>query len=127
MWWDNLLKPVDSLINLGSEYIVDKDKLIEFQFKAMELKQNSIDSLVGMKTVAWVDAVVKLMFALKSLMRPIIGGMMTMFGAYCHYKGITMDVGLHAIFDGAFPAWGVSRHAEKVRDKKKETSWEWEE
>jgi len=28
-----------------------------------------------------------------------------------------MDTGLHAVFDGALPAWGVSRHMEKGKEK----------
>lgn len=112
---EKLIQPMDSLIKLGSEYIVDKDKLIEFQFKAMELKQEQAVTLLATKTNPFVDALVKLMYAFQIFWRPLVGMLMTGFGAYAHYKGIDMDVALHAIFDGAFPAWGVSRHVEKQK------------
>ena len=69
----------------------------------------------------WVDALVKLIYALGHVVqmwfRPVVGGLMTAFGVYAHIKGI--DLGnSHAIFDAAFPAWGVSRHMEKGRKDK---------
>lgn len=112
---EKLIKPMDSLIQLGSEYIVDKDKLIEFQFKAMQLKQEQAVTILATKTNPFIDALVKLMYAFQIFWRPLVGMLMTGFGAYCHYKGIDMDVALHAVFDGAFPAWGVSRHVEKQK------------
>ena len=124
---DELLKPVDNLISLGSEFIVDKDKLIEFQFKALELKYQAADMLMQTKTVPWVDATVKIMFALNTFWRPMIGALMTAFGAYAHIKQIDIEPALHAIFDGAFPAWGVSRHTEKAKklDRYDPTKDEW--
>ena len=121
------LNPIDSLIKLGSKFVTDKDKLIEFQFKALELKQAAMTDLLHTQTYPWVDALVKLMQATVVFARPVGGALMTGFGAWCHYKGITMDVGLQALFDGAFPAWGVSRHynkesettVEKVKVEKK--------
>lgn len=113
---EKLIQPMDSLIKLGSEYIVDKDKVIEFQFKAMELRQQQAVSLLATKTHPFVDALVKLMYAFQIFWRPMVATFMTGFGAYAHYKGIDMDVALHAIFDGAFPAWGASRHVHKNRE-----------
>lgn len=124
--WQPVVDVVDNLINLGDQYIVDQDKLIEFKFKAYELKTNAVTTLLGVKTNPFIDGLVKLMYAFQIFWRPFVGGLMTMFGAYCHYKGIEMDVALHAIFDGAFPAWGVSRHIEKQKKIEKRPSWEWE-
>lgn len=50
------------------------------------------------------------MYAWYPLIRPFGAFLLTAFGAYCHYKGIEMDVALHAVFDGAFPGWMYSRH-----------------
>lgn len=50
------------------------------------------------------------------LARPVGSFCMTAFGAYCHAKGISMDTAIHAVFDGAFPAWGLSRHVHKQKE-----------
>ena len=69
---EKLIQPMDSLIKLGSEYIVDKDKVIEFQFKAMELRQQQAVSLLATKTHPFVDALVKLMYAFQIFWRPMV-------------------------------------------------------
>lgn len=116
---DSLIRDI---IGLGRELIVDKDKAIEFEFKAAELRVQALSTVLQTKTHPWVDAAVKLMYAFQIFWRPLVGTLMTGFGMYCHYKGIQMDTGLHAVFDGAFPAWGVSRHIEKKQKLKKQIS-----
>ena len=122
MPWNVVGSLAGGLIDLADQLITDKDKLIEFKFKAAELQMKSMQALISTTTVPWVDATVKLLFALNSLWRPVIGGLMTLFGAYAHYKGLPIDPTAHLVFDGAFPAWGVSRHVEKktVINKRKE-------
>lgn len=115
-WIDKLMGPVDNLIDLGSEYIVDKDKLIEFQFKAMKVRQESMDTLIKTKTNPTIDGLVKLMYALNAFWRPFVGAAMTAFGAYVTVKGIEIDPAIQAIFVGAFPAWGVSRHTRLAKE-----------
>lgn len=105
---------ITGLISIGKEFIEDKDKSTEFAYKAM-------DKLLGTTTYRWVDALVKLSYAseqiTKGLLRPIGAACMTAFGMYCHFKGI--DLGASAIvYDGALPAWGVSRHVEKSKTPK---------
>lgn len=122
MPWQIIGETVGGLIDLADQAITDKDKLIEFKFKAAELQAQSMQVLISAQTVPWVDATVKLLFALNSLWRPVIGGLMTLFGAYAHYKGLPIDPTAHLVFDGAFPAWGVSRHVEKkevIKERKK--------
>lgn len=103
------------LVGLGREFITDKDKLLELEYKALELSQSLKMSALSQQTVPWVDASVKLLvFA-----RPLGAAAMTAFGAFAHWKGI--DLGsevLHGMFDGAFPAWGASRHANKNTEVK---------
>ena len=114
----NPLQLVDGLIGLGKEFVVDKDKQIEFAFKSQELVFKTMQALLLAKTNPWVDGAVKLLYALQTFWRPLVGGCMTLFGAFCHWKGI--DLGNSAlIFDGAFPAWGASRHVEKVAKAKR--------
>lgn len=117
-----LLTPIfGGLIDIGKELITDKDKQIEYAFKTQEIMLEFSKVLIGTQTTPWVDATVKLLYALQTFWRPLVGAAMTAFGAYCHYKGVSMDAGLHAIFDGAFPAWGASRHIEKVKKIEKKS------
>lgn len=112
---------VNGLIDIGKEFIVDKDKQIEFEYKTKELSLQMASELLKTQTVPWVDALVKLMYAAQTFIRPFGAFIMTCFGAYCHYKGIPLDAGLHAVFDGAFVAWGASRHAHKSKVEEEKT------
>ena len=120
MPWDFIGKTADGLINLADQAITDKDKLIEFKFKAAELKMQGMQALLNTTTTPMVDATVKIIFAINTLWRPLLSAVMTAFGAYAHFKGIPIDPAAQVIFDGAFPAWGVSRHVEKAKAPKKE-------
>ena len=108
----------DGAFNLVDQLVVDKDKAADLKFKLQELKNNLKLELLKTKTVPWVDAVVKIMTATTVFWRPMVTAAMTIFGAYAHYKGVELDLGSSQyIFDGAFPAWGVSRHVEKTKNK----------
>jgi len=115
----SILSIIPSLIDLGSELIEDKDKRNEYAFKLAELGLDIEKANLTQKTTPKVDAIVKLIYAIKPLIRPIGGALMTAFGAYCHYKQIPIDPVIHGIFDGALPAYGVSRHTEKAKRAKK--------
>lgn len=103
----------ENLIKLASEAIPDKDKQVEFNFRVIEMQQQFMTLVLQTQTVPWVDALVKILAALNMFTRPIGSALMTAFGAWAHYKQVPMDLGIHAVFDGAFPAWGVSRHMDK--------------
>lgn len=113
---------LSGLIGLASEYIPDKDKQAEFQLKAKKYEHDLLSTILETTTVPWVDATVKILIALNAMWRPIAGAAMTAFGAYAHVNGIDIPVELHAMFDGAFPAWGASRHfnKQKAEDTRKE-------
>lgn len=123
MPWTVVGNALTGIMGLADQYILDKDKLIEFRFRALELNIQAQETLLKTNTTPWVDAVVKLMYALNMFWRPFVGAAMTAFGAYCHYKGIEMDAALHAVFDGAFPAWGASRHMEKIKNADKKAGY----
>lgn len=110
---------ISGIIGIGKELIVDKDKQVEFAFKAQEQLVQFQLALLQTKTTPKVDAFVKVVYSLKGFIRPIGGALMTGFGMYCHLKQIPIDTTLHAVLDGALPAWGVSRHVEKNSPKKK--------
>lgn len=118
-----LIPILSGLIQLGDKFIEDKDKKTEFAFKTQELAFKTMETLLNAKTYPWVDALVKLLYAMQTFWRPLLGAAMTAFGAYCHWKGIDMG-NAHMIFDAAFPAWGVSRHVEKQKKIKQETDWD---
>lgn len=117
------LSVINGITKLGSELIEDKDKKNEFAFKTQELAFKAMEIMLSTKTVPWVDALVKIMYAAQTFWRPMATLAMTMFGAYCHVKGIELGDSQY-IFDGAFPAWGVSRHVEKQAKLKQKDVWD---
>jgi len=115
MPWTIIGSAMKDIFGLADQLITDKDKLIEFKFKAMDLNLQAQSQLLKTQTIPWVDALVKVMYAANMFWRPLVGACMTAFGAYAHFRGIQIEPALHAVFDGAFPAWGVSRHVEKAK------------
>ena len=115
----NLISPVT---NLAGKLIMDKDKYAELQFKKAELRSKRDLKLLAITTTPRIDAFVKLLYAIKDviipMMRPLGAAAMTAFGIYAHYKGLDLDPVMHGIFDGAFPAWGTSRHINKQTETK---------
>jgi hypothetical protein len=111
----------EGLIGIGRELITDKDKLIEYEFRTKELHQKGMELIVSTQTIPWVDATVKIMYALIAFARPVGSAAMTAFGIYAHYKQIPIDGAIHAVFDGAFPAWGTSRHINKNKEQEEIT------
>jgi aspartyl/asparaginyl beta-hydroxylase (cupin superfamily) len=115
--WEAATEIAKGVVDIGKEYIVDKDKQIEFEYKINKAVSERLNLLLTTKTTPVVDGIVKLMFAFKELARPILGGAMTVFAAYCVVKNIQIDKELLALFAGGFPLWGVSRYLEK-KDRK---------
>src|SRR5690606_10746909 len=107
----------NNIIGLGKEFVVDKDKQIEFAFKIAELQHDLLAQVMTMQTTPKVDAFVKILYAIKELvipmLRPIGTGLITAFGLYAHYKGIQIPEAIHAGLDAAFGTWVYSRHVEK--------------
>lgn len=103
---------ISALLSFGSKFIEDKDKKTEYAFKVM-------DAMLNTKTFPWVDALVKLSYAsqqiVKGLFRPLGAAAMTTFAIYSSYKGVHLDPAAQAVLLSAFPAWGVSRHKEKIQ------------
>jgi hypothetical protein len=108
---------IDGIIGLGKEVIIDKDKQIEFEYKARELWYAQSTELLKTITLPWVDATVKLLYAFNSLWRPIVSASMTAFAAYCAVAGVELSDTMTTVFASAFPAWGVSRHMNKQKSK----------
>lgn len=123
MPWTLLINSVTGLI---SEAVEDPDKRNEINLKIQELEQEGNKALLAAETSPFVDALVKLLIAFKDvvipLLRPLGAACMTGFGMYCHLKGISMETSMQLLMDGAFPAWGASRHVEKQKVIKQQQS-----
>lgn len=112
-------------MKLAGTFIENKDKKAELAAGAMERVFAIADKAISMQTIPWVDAVVKLMAAMHTFMRPVGGAILTGIGIYFHYLHATgkmaalPDIVQYGL-DGAFPAWGVAREVDKKRKHKKE-------
>lgn len=117
--WDTV---VESLLALGGKYIDDKTKQMEFATEVAKLGLQTQQVILEDKTSPFVDGLVKLMYASKDvlipLLRPLGSAALSAFSAYCAYKHI--DLGSMGIVMGAaFPGWMASRGIEKLTDKDK--------
>ena len=112
--WESGFKALTSLI---SEFVVDDEKMAQIQLEIGKVKASVKSDLLKTSTTPKVDAFVKILIAFNDLIlpwfRPIGAGMMTAVGLYFHYKQIPIDGAVHAMLDGSFTAWGVSRHVNK--------------
>lgn len=106
------------LFGLAGELIEDKDKRNEFNMKIAESRDQFNIAVLTMKTTPRIDALVKLLYAFNSLWRPLGGAIMTGFAIYASIKGIELDPTMNTVLISAFPAWGVSRHVTKNKEKK---------
>lgn len=115
----------DKLLDLGSEFIEDPDKKIQYQKEILELTSAFSTKVLETTTVPWVDATVKLMYAARDvlipMLRPLGSAAITAFGMYAHAKGIEIDPVIHGTLDVAFPGWMASRHAGKTTEAKEVT------
>ena len=109
---------VEGVLNVGMKYIESKDKKEELTLKTVE-------SMLNSKTYRFVDAIVKLAYAseqiTKGLLRPLFSIGMFIFGLLnidimkqLIELGVVGEAAVAAIF-GSAPAWGYSRHKEKVK------------
>lgn len=116
---------IDSVSSLASEFIEDKDKLNEINLKIRELESKVTTTLLSTKTTPKADAFVKILIAFRDivvpLLRPVGASCMTAVGLYCHLNGVEIDGATHAMIDGAFPAWGASRHVNKHKEEEEKT------
>lgn len=113
-----LLSVVPALTKLGSKFVLDKDRAAEYAFKTQEMVFALLEKIVTMQTIPWVDAFVKILFALLALARPI--------GTfYLTIKGVDMAVanGEVGLVDGGlmsmFPTWMGAREVDKSRKHKR--------
>ena len=123
----SLLSPVAAV---ADKMIMDKDKYAELQFKKAELEHEARQTLLTITTSPNIDAFVKLLYAFKEallpLLRPVGTFLMLLFGAYCETNSITLSPLIEGVLFGAFPGWAASRHINKQTEEKEKTvraSW----
>jgi hypothetical protein len=113
---------VSPVTKIADKLILDKDKYAEIQLRKIELEHKSRDKLLAITTTPRIDALVKLLIAIRDvvipILRPLGSACMTAFGLYAHYKGIEIDLALHGLMDSAFPGWMASRHVNKQTETK---------
>jgi hypothetical protein len=105
------------LFGVVDQLVEDKDKKNEIILKMSEMQNQLNLTLLQQKTTPWVDATVKLLFAIRDiiipLLRPVIGALMTGYAAYAEANGIVLSPVVQAALAAAFPGWMYSRHSEK--------------
>lgn len=114
---------IGDILSIVSEAVVDKDKRNEINLKLAELSHAFQMAMIQSQTVPWVDALVKVMYALVALAAPLGTAATTAFGLLMHYLVLTgkvdpaaaPDTMTHLLIDSAFPAWRAARHVEKVK------------
>ena len=116
-----IVSAIPGLIEIGKELIEDKDKAVEFQHRALDAQLQLLSKLAEQQTIPWVDGLVKLLTALVALVRPLASVGVFLYGLFhpellqqLHALGTPGDLAIGAIF-GAAPAWGLSRHREKIQ------------
>lgn len=114
MSWLQAMPLFGDLFKLISEAIPDPDKRTEASVRLAELHANVTATIVGTRTVPWIDGVVKLVYALVALATPLGAAAAMAFNFYCKYKGIPLDMATEATTLGGFPAWAAWRRREKA-------------
>lgn len=114
--WLTAVPLVGDLLGIVSEAVTDKDKRNEINFKIAELAHNFQMELVRSQTVPWVDALVKLIYALVALAAPLGTALMSAVGIYAHIKGVDLGTEVtHGAIDSSFLLWRAARHREKMQ------------
>jgi len=107
------------IFGIVDQLVEDKDKKNELVFKMMEMQNALSTQLLQQQTTPWVDATVKLLFALRDiiipLFRPIVAAAMAGYVVYAETNGVIISPVVEAIFAGAFPGWMTSRHLNKKK------------
>ena len=109
---------LDSGLKIVDQLVQDKDKVAEYAFETQKLKLQFIEKLVLMNTLPWVDAMVKVMFALLALARPIGSLYLTIIGVDMAQAEIEAGDAISTVSGGlsaAFPAWMGAREVHKRR------------
>lgn len=112
---------ITSIIGLGKSYIDNKEKQIEFANELIKMGLDFQEKLMLMQTTPKVDAFVKVLYAFRDvvlpLIRPVVSAGMTAFAGYFAYKGIQLPEVVEYAFAAAFPGWMTSRHFNKQTSK----------
>lgn len=121
-------KAIEGFTGLVSEWITDDDLRAKLDFEGEKLRFELDKVLLSTTTHPRVDALVKILIALRDIVIPMlrpVGSMaLAAFGAYCLSNDIELSDTLQVVLFGAPVGWGVSRHVEKVKKAEKDDPFE---
>jgi hypothetical protein len=120
------LTAIPKILDLGSSLIESKDKKEEYAFEMSKMLLNIVSEVNAQQTNPFIDGFVKLLTSLTMLWRPL-ASIGVFFIAIInpelleklHALGTVGDVAIGTMF-GSAPAWGYSRHKEKIEKIKKQ-------
>jgi hypothetical protein len=121
-----LIPLINKAIEVGSEYVEDKDKKNQLEVDKEQIRNDLLTALSQQTTTPYADAFVKIITALVALARPIGSFGLFVFGLFnidlmqqLLSMGTIGELAVGATF-GAAPGWMASRHMEKSKNK----TWE---
>jgi len=115
------------LIRMADKAIEDKTERLRFQQQVVEQTFAFYRTLLEARTTPWVDALVKLVLALKGLFRPLFGAAALGYVAWLESQGQALPVWVSVALSSLLPGWFVSRGVEKMATKRKGSDvWEWD-
>ncbi len=107
------------VLGIVDQVVEDKDKRNEITYKIFEAQNQLNVTILTQKTVPWIDAAVKFLYALNSLWRPLVSAYLFFYGLthpevlrQLYEMGPAGQAGIGAMF-AAFPGWMYSRHKKK--------------
>lgn len=103
----------NGIVGLIDQYVEDKDKANQLKFETAKLLHDFDITLLTTKTIPWMDAFVKFLFACKQFLRPIGSLALAAFAAYCATHNIELSDWVQVLLFGAPVGWGYSRHKNK--------------
>ena len=104
-------------LGIIDQLVVDQDKKAEYAFRWNMALLAFTEKMATANTIPWVDGTVKLMYASLALARPVGSFIALLIGVDMATTEGTVDAisgGLMSLF----PAWGIARERNKVREAK---------
>ena len=124
--------PIEAITGIASQglgiidqLVEDKDKRAEYGFELAKLTMTQTHELLMRPATSRVDGLVKFMIAWRDVilptLRPLGSALLTAGAWYLEYKGTQAPEWVLGLITASFPTWMVSRHIDKLAEKKEET------
>ena len=110
------------VISIIDQVVEDKDAKRESIKEVVRMTFDFQKAVLQMQTTPKVDAIVKLLYAFRDvvlpMLRPLGSALLSGFTAFAIYKNIPIPPVLDVVMGSAFPSWMVSRHLNKTSELK---------